>query len=74
VSQPSSPIAIHDREASDSFDFNVRHGRALQAHAARECMELLLALFGGPRRTRAARRPPWETVWPVAAPNERARS
>jgi hypothetical protein len=69
VLQPSSPIAIHRRQAGDSFDFNVRHGRALQAHAARECIDLLRSLFGSARREGATRRPPWQVVWPVVEPS-----
>jgi hypothetical protein len=74
VLHPSSPIAIHRREAGDSFDFNVRHGRALQAQAARECIDLLWSLFGWTRRRGATRRPPWQVVWPVAEPSACDRS
>jgi hypothetical protein len=74
VLQPSSPIAIHRREAGDSFDFDVRHGRALQAQAARECIDLSWSLFGWTRRRGATRRPPWQVVWPVAEPSACDRS
>ena len=48
-SQPG--IAFNHREASDSIDFNTRHGRALQAQAARESMAVLFDLLR-PRRSR----------------------
>jgi hypothetical protein len=53
------------REAGDSLDFHVRHGRALQARAAREGIELLLTLLRSWRRPRAAPRG-WHVEWPVA--------
>jgi hypothetical protein len=54
-------IAAGHREAGDSFDFHARHGRALQARAARESMQALLTLFrsrgaAAPQRTRVGTR------------------
>jgi hypothetical protein len=58
-------IVVSGREAGDSFDFHARHGRALQARAAREAMEVLLTLFSSRRRRRVAPRPGWHVEWPV---------
>jgi hypothetical protein len=58
-------ITAGHREAGDSLDFHVRHGRALQARAARECTELLLMLFRSWRRRRGAPRRGWQVEWPV---------
>jgi hypothetical protein len=58
-------IAINGREADDSIDFNARHGRALQARAAREGMEVLLAPFRSWRRRRIAFRGGWHVEWPA---------
>jgi hypothetical protein len=66
-------IVAHGREAGDSIDFHARHGRVLHARAARESLEMLRALFRSPRRRRASRRPPWETVWPAAEPSHYGR-
>ena len=54
------------REAGDSVDFHARHGRALQARAAREGMEMLLTLFRAWRRRRLAPRSRgWHVEWPA---------
>ena len=58
-----SVIVFNRREAGDSVDFHARHGRALQARAAREGMQVLLTLFRGRRRV-AARRG-WHVEWPA---------
>jgi hypothetical protein len=57
-------IAAGHREAGDSFDFHARHGRALQARAARESMQGLLTLFRSWRRRRATARQAWHVDWP----------
>ncbi|MGH6900552.1 MAG: hypothetical protein ACREJ5_29050 [Geminicoccaceae bacterium] len=72
MSQQSNGIAIHRREAGDSFDFHARYGRALHAQAARECLAMLLTRLRSLRRRRT-RRPPWEVVWPVTEPSEGVR-
>lgn len=59
-------IAVHRREAGDSFDFNARHGRALQAQAAREALEALLKLFRSWRDSVPRRG--WQMEWPVGGP------
>jgi hypothetical protein len=59
-------IIAGDREAGDSFDFHARHGRALQARAAREGMEALLTWFRSWRRRRAAAGGGWHVEWPTA--------
>jgi hypothetical protein len=58
-------IAVNRREAGDSIDFHARHGRALQARAAREGMEVLLGPFRSWRRRRIASRQGWQVEWPV---------
>ena len=58
-------IAVNRREAGDSIDFNARHGRALQARAARDAMEVLLAPFRSWRRRRIASRRAWQVEWPA---------
>ena len=58
-------IAFNRREAGDSLDFHARHGRALQARAAREGMEALLTLFRSWRRRRGAPRRGWHVEWPA---------
>jgi hypothetical protein len=58
-------IAAGHREAGDSFDFHARHGRALQARAARESMQALLTLFRSSRRGRAAAHQGWHADWPT---------
>jgi len=67
VLQPSNGIAIGRRKAGDSFDFHARYGRTLHAQAARESLDLLLALFRS-RRRRPSRRP-WAVVWPDGEPS-----
>ena len=57
-------IAGH-REAGDSIDFHARHGRALQARAAREGLAVLLTLFRSWRRRRIAGRGAWHVEWPA---------
>jgi hypothetical protein len=69
VSHHANAIVIHGREAGDSIDFHTRHGGALHARAARESLEMLRALFRSRGRSRARRRPPWETVWPAPEPS-----
>lgn len=58
-------IAINRRAADDSIDFNARHGRALQAQAAREGMQVLLAPFRSWRRRRITSRRGRHVQWPV---------
>jgi hypothetical protein len=55
------------REAADSIDFYVRHGRALHAQAMREGLEKLRSWLRSWMQPdpRQARRTPWATVWPV---------
>jgi hypothetical protein len=71
VSQQSSTIAIHGREAGDSIDFHARYGRVLHAQAARESLEMLLTLFRSLRRR--TRHTPWQNVWPATEPGCSAR-
>jgi hypothetical protein len=71
VSQQSSTIAIHGREAGDSIDFHARHGRGLHAQAAREGLEMLLTWFRSLRRP--TRHAPWQIVWPATEPSRSAR-
>lgn len=66
-------FAPHRRQAGDSIDFHARHGRALQARAARESLEMLFGLFRSLGRRGATRQPYWETVWPAAEPSHCAR-
>jgi hypothetical protein len=67
-----SAIAIHGREAGDSIDFHACYGRALQAQAAGETLDLLLSWFRSLQR-RHIRRTPWQVVWPAFDPNHSAR-
>ena len=64
VVSSQSAIAVGRREAEDSFDFHARHGRALQARAAREGMQVLLTLLRSWRRRRVAPRRGWHVEWP----------
>jgi hypothetical protein len=64
-------IAINRREAGDSIDFNARHGRVLQARAAREATEVLLAPFRSWRRRRIASRRDWHVEWPAGPQTSR---
>lgn len=64
-------IAFSHREAGDSFDFDARHGRALQARAAREAMAMLLTLLRSWRRRRAAPYGGWRVQWPVGPQTSR---
>ena len=66
VMSGQSAIAVGRREAGDSFDFHARHGRALQARAAHEGMQVLLTLFRSWRRRRVAPRRGWHVEWPGA--------
>jgi hypothetical protein len=45
-------ITAGQREAGDSLDFHVRHGRALHARAAREGLAALLTMLRASRRQR----------------------
>ena len=58
-------IVFSRREAGDSVDFHARHGRTLQARAAREGMKVLLTLFRSWRRRRFAPRRGWHVEWPT---------
>lgn len=69
----SETFAPHRRQAGDSIDFHARHGRALQARAARESIEMLFGLLPWPGRRRATRQSYWEKVWPAAEPSHCAR-
>jgi hypothetical protein len=60
-----SAIVFSGREAGDSFDFHARHGRALQARAAREGMRVLLDLWRTSSRRRGAAGRGWQVEWPV---------
>ena len=62
-----SAITLSRRKAGDSLDFHARHGRALQARAAREGIEALLAPWGMWRRSRVARARGWHVEWPAGA-------
>jgi hypothetical protein len=57
-------IVFHGREAGDSLDFDLRHGRALHARAVRECLEMLLTRFRSRRRRPTSHRA-WEVAWPA---------
>ena len=70
--QPAT-FATHRRQAGDSIDFHARHGRALQARAARESLEMLFGLLRSVGRRRATAQTYWETVWPAAEPSHCAR-
>jgi hypothetical protein len=59
-------IVFHGREAGDSLDFDVRHGRALHARAVRECLEMLLTRLRSRRRRPSGHRA-WETAWPATS-------
>jgi hypothetical protein len=61
----SNAAPVKPREAGDSFDFYVRHGRAVHAQVVRESLEMLLAWFRS-RYASSGRGPPWEVVWPVS--------
>ena len=65
VVSSETAIAFKRRKAGDSVDFHARHGRALQARAAREGMEVLLTLFRSWRRRRFAPRRGWHVEWPA---------
>jgi hypothetical protein len=62
-----SAITLRRRQAGDSLDFHARHGRALQARAAREGIEALLSPLRMWRRNRIARGRGWHVQWPVGA-------
>jgi hypothetical protein len=64
VMSSRAAIVAGRREAGDSFDFDARYGRALQARAARESMQGLLTLFRSRRRRAAAARG-WRVDWPT---------
>jgi hypothetical protein len=68
----SETFAPHRRQAGDSIDFHARHGRALQARATRESLDMLFGLLRSVGRRRATQ-PYWETVWPAAEPSHCAR-
>jgi hypothetical protein len=70
MAQTSDLHGRRTREAGDSIDFYVRHGRALHAEAMREGFEMLRRWLRSRMHRRPAPATPWETVWPV----ERARS
>ena len=62
-----SAIAFNRREAGDSLDFHARHGRALQARAAREGIKVLLTLLRSWRRRRVTPRRGWYVEWPAGS-------
>ena len=61
----SNVIVAHDRAAGDSVDFHARHGRALQARATREAIELVLALYRSWRHRGAIKQRGWQVEWPT---------
>lgn len=67
MSQQPSKIVIHGREAGDSLDFDVRHGRALHARAVRECLEMLLTRLRSRRRRGSSGHRAWEVAWPATS-------
>jgi len=66
----SNAAAAKPREAGDSVDFYVRHGRALHAQAM---WEMLRSLWRSLGRRRATRGPAWKVIWPVAEPSHSRR-
>jgi len=58
-------IIAGQREADDSVDFHARHGRALQARAAREGLEALLTLLRSWRRHHVSSCCGWRVEWPA---------
>jgi hypothetical protein len=55
-------ITLGRRQAGDSLEFHARYGRALQARAAREAVQLLFELV---RSRRGAPPRHWRVEWPV---------
>jgi hypothetical protein len=65
MSQTSDLQGTRIREAGDSIDFYVRHGRVLHAQAMREGLEKVRSWLRSRMRARPAQGTPWETVWPI---------